>query len=209
MYHTALLAVSFWEALFFLDVKISDEFMKTACCERCGCRFFSASDYVRKPRGFPEEINASIIDKCFGSRFSFRCGGCRKRITPPSVRFLGRKIYIAPAIIWASRLIEQGNVASGIATALDQIRNELQDFLPAKTARRWMNWWRGAVWSSPFWRAWQGQLYGHIMQEKFLSGVWEHFLRSAGHVQTEAVESLMHAVQTFFSPITHPPVYPF
>ena len=130
-------------------------------------------------------------------------------MTPPSIRFLGRKIYIAPAIIWACGLIERGNIALGTATALAQIRNKLGDFLPAKTARRWMNWWRGAVWSSPFWRMWQGQLLGHILPENFLSGVWDHFLRSLGDVQAEAVESLMQAVQAFFSPITHPPDYPF
>ena len=184
--------------------------MTTVCCKRCGCRSFCESNYTRKPRGFPEELGETTIDKYFRIRFSFRCDGCRKRVTPPSVRFLGRKVYIAAGIIWVCRLIEQGNFVRGIATALIQIREKLSDFLPARTARRWMNWWRGAVWLSPFWRERQGQLSGHIEQDRFLSGVWEHFLRPAdGYAQTELVECLMHAVQTFFSPITHPPVYPF
>jgi hypothetical protein len=34
------------------------------------------------------------LDKGYGQRFSFCCavGGCRKRTTPPSLRFLGRKV---------------------------------------------------------------------------------------------------------------------
>jgi hypothetical protein len=81
--------------------------------------------------------------------------------------------------------------------------------LPAKTARRWMRWWRGAVWSSPFWREKQGRLLGHIGRDRLLCGVWAHFDQSIAGVQTNSVYILMRAVMIFFSPITHPPIYPF
>jgi hypothetical protein len=72
-----------------------------------------------------------------------------------------------------------------------------------------MNWWRGAVWESAFWRERQGQLSGHIGQDRLLSGVWAHFDQSIGDEQIKSIDILMRAVITFFSPITHPPVYPF
>ena len=38
-------------------------------------------------------------------RFSFCCDrdGCRKRVTPPSVRFLGRKVYLGAVVILIAR----------------------------------------------------------------------------------------------------------
>lgn len=52
--------------------------------------------YLRKPRGGPPDL-----DEAFEIRFSLCCGreGCRRRILPPSVRFLGRKLYWAPVVM--------------------------------------------------------------------------------------------------------------
>ncbi len=48
------------------------------------------SHYLRKPRGVPKETHPD-----YPVRFSYCCGvdGCRKRFTPPSMRFLSRKVY--------------------------------------------------------------------------------------------------------------------
>jgi hypothetical protein len=72
-----------------------------------------------------------------------------------------------------------------------------------------MAWWRGAFWSSPFWRERQGQLSGHIGQDRLLSGVWAHFDQAVDGEQIRSIDILMRVVMTFFSPITHPRVYPF
>ena len=39
--------------------------------------------------------------RAYGYRLSFCCDrdGCRKRVTPPSVRFLGRKVYLGAVVI--------------------------------------------------------------------------------------------------------------
>ena len=54
----------------------------------CGGRLHCAN-YPRKPRGGCENLPQS-----YDYRLSFCCDrdGCRKRTTPPSVRFLGRKV---------------------------------------------------------------------------------------------------------------------
>jgi hypothetical protein len=91
------------------------------------------SDYDRKPRGL------RIVDACevFGRRFSLCCGreGCRKRALPPSVRFLGRRVYLGAVVILASI------VALTLRSAVEVRR---QTGVPARTTRRWLGWWQGA-----------------------------------------------------------------
>jgi hypothetical protein len=90
------------------------------------------SDYDRKPRG------ALIAPSGEASmrRFSLCCGreGCRKRATPPSVRFLGRRVYLGAVVI----------VASIVALALQAAREiRQQTGVPSRTVGRWLGWWRG------------------------------------------------------------------
>jgi hypothetical protein len=77
--------------------------------------------YPRKPRGI-----RYLLDGAYESRFSFCCAteGCRHRTTPPSVRFLGRKVYLGVIVILMTalahglsttrrlRLIEELNVSA-------------------------------------------------------------------------------------------------
>ena len=63
-------------------------------CPRCGGVLHSAR-YRRKPRGF-----AGLAPE-YGRRLSFCCAraGCRQRATPPSLRFLGRKVYLGAVVV--------------------------------------------------------------------------------------------------------------
>jgi hypothetical protein len=100
-------------------------------CPRCKGPLHR-SDFDRKPRG---GLIASS-GEAFVRRFSLCCGreGCRKRATPPSVRFLGRRVYLGAAVI----------VASIVALALrgaGEIRRRTG--VPARTTQRWLGWWQG------------------------------------------------------------------
>ena len=59
-------------------------------CRFCGGRLHSAS-YPRKPRGLPDGVDPG---PAFPVRFRFggHADGCRRRHTPPSVRFLRLKL---------------------------------------------------------------------------------------------------------------------
>ena len=59
-------------------------------CIHCRGKLFR-SDYERKPRGGPQ----------WDMRFSLCCGreGCRRRNTPPSVRFMGRRVYAGLVVV--------------------------------------------------------------------------------------------------------------
>lgn len=105
-------------------------------CARCGSRQFHCGDYPRKPRGCP-----AVFREAFGKRLSICCARCRKRLTPPSVRFFGRRVYVAPALA----LVSPRGTSSGPC-----LSRELG--VPVRTVQRWRRWWREGFRVSPFWQ---------------------------------------------------------
>lgn len=124
-----------------------------ARCPICGGALHR-SDYARKPRGAliaPEEA-ASV------TRFSLCCAceGCRKRVTPPSLRFLGRRVYLGVVVIVASL------VAGAVARAAEIKRTT---GVPARTVRRWLAWWRGPFTLTAVFAALRARLIGAAVDE--------------------------------------------
>lgn len=109
-------------------------------CADCGGPLDRA-DYPRKAQG----VAGESADVC-ARRLSLccRCEGCRKRATPPSLRFLGRKVYIAVVVIIAS--------AAGRTTPLlGRGRARTVQGVPLRTVRRWLSWWQTAFALGVFW----------------------------------------------------------
>ncbi len=98
MYHASPFNATFWAFLFTVDQDLAETARRQGC--RCGGRLHHA-DYPRKPRGGPDTLPA-----IYKTRFSFCCNRdeCRKRATPPSVRFLGRKIYLGAFVVLISAM---------------------------------------------------------------------------------------------------------
>jgi hypothetical protein len=98
MHHDLLRDVEFWRFLLSID----QDSIKAARQEGCPCggRRYSAN-YLRKPRGAPLDLP----EDCH-RRLSLCCDrdGCRKRVTPPSARFLGPKVYLLPVIFLAAAM---------------------------------------------------------------------------------------------------------
>ena len=121
--------------VFLLLVRLDESVMHRVAA--AGCRWCEGrlhrSDYGRKPRG---ALIAPAGEE-FVRRFSLCCAreGCRKRATPPSVRFLGRRVYLGAVVIVASI------VALALRTAGEMRR---RTGVPARTTRRWLGWWQGA-----------------------------------------------------------------
>lgn len=116
-------------------------------CRQKGCWFCSGklhrSDYERKPRGGPETVQVKEI-----YRDSFCCAveGCRKRHTPPSVRFLGRKVY------WGVTVVLISAMRHGLSPKrIEALREHLK--IDRRTLERWRQWWLESFVQSPFWRA--------------------------------------------------------
>ncbi len=125
---------SFLQLLVVIDQRIAGQ-VRAQGCVHCGGPLHRG-DYVRKPRGLPRMLEAA-----FSSRHSWCCGWCRKRCTPPSVRFLGRKVYVGWLVLVAVMRWLVGIVSSSV---------------PRRTVRRWRHWWQGGFSASSFWDASQG-----------------------------------------------------
>lgn len=135
---------SFWQFLFSVDQDLAATARKVGCT--CGGRLHCAN-YPRKPRG------AEPLPEPYRRRLSFCCGreGCRKRITPPSVRFLGRKVYLGAVVILVAAM-RQGPSPRRVA--------ELGRLFGAdrRTVMRWQLFWRNRVPQTPFWKVARGRL---------------------------------------------------
>ena len=107
-----------------------------------GCLFcrgkLHRADYDRKPRGGPE----------WDYRYSFCCAqeGCRRRRTPESVRFLGRRVYAGLIVVLVSAMVH-GLKPERVA----RLRQALG--IDRRTLERWHQWWRVTLVESSFWRA--------------------------------------------------------
>lgn len=129
--------------LFHCDRELAAEVRKGGC-PRCSGRLHQAN-YPRKPRGDDFDSGPVI-------RLSFCCGveGCRKRATPRSLRFLGRRVYLGLAVVIAG---VSGPGASGVGTG------QLQKLLGVsrRTLQRWRRWWTTLFVESRFWQAARGR----------------------------------------------------
>jgi len=145
MYHELPPGASFWLFLFAVDQDLAESTRQKAC--PCGGRLHRAN-YPRKPRGGDGDLPED-----YDYRFSFCCDrdGCRKRVTPPSVRFLGRKVYLFAVVVLVSAM-RQG-------PSPRRVRELAQLFgTDRRTIARWQVFWREHVPQTPFWKSARGRL---------------------------------------------------
>jgi hypothetical protein len=138
-YHDLPCAASFWSFLFAIDQDLAETARKKAC--PCGGRLHCAN-YLRKPRGTPVQLPEPQR-----VRLSFCCDrdGCRKRVTPPSVRFLGPKVYLGAIIIVISAM-RQGPTPRRVRELCTRFGAD------RRTIARWQAFWREHVPQTPFWK---------------------------------------------------------
>jgi hypothetical protein len=139
LYTTLLADPKLFDALLAIDLELASS-AQAGGCLICGGRLDHA-DYPRKPRGGPVTLGAS-----WDRRLSFCCDACRKRLTPPSVRFLGRKVYLGVVVLLAC-VLRQGPTPARVAR-LHAILG-----VTARTLGRWHRWWRQTLVRTPFWKA--------------------------------------------------------
>jgi hypothetical protein len=126
---------------FFLYLVFIDEQTCTQVAA-AGCPFCKAalhrSDYPRKPRGGLW----AAAEALFSKRISLCCArqGCRRRTTPASVRFLGRRVYLSIAVLLASMLL-QTMTAKAV---------HLKTQVPLRTVRRWSEFWHSELPKTPW-----------------------------------------------------------
>jgi len=140
MLHDLRLGEEFFAMLAGFDAEIAGR-VAAAGCPHCGGPLYQAN-YERKPRG----AGIAASGEAFTLRHSLCCGreGCRRRATPPSLRFLGRRVYLEAVVLLAS-------VAAQLMAALRDAR--ALTGVPGRTLRRWGTWWRTTFPQSSVWTA--------------------------------------------------------
>jgi hypothetical protein len=142
MYLALLQDARLYAFLWQVDRDLAEVTQRSAC-RFCGGRLHSAC-YVRKPRGLPDGIDPG---PAFPVRFSFCCSvdGCRRRHLPPSVRFLGPKVYLSVMVVLLTAM-RQGPTPRSF--------RELRGLFGAdrRTLARWRHWWQAIFPVSAFWQ---------------------------------------------------------
>lgn len=171
--------------LLHVDRELADG-VRAGGCLQCGGRL-DTSDYPRKPRGGPP---AELKDQ-YSHRFSFCCDveGCRRRATPPSVRFLGRRVYIAAAVVLVSAMIH-GVTEKRVA----ELRERVYPSLAKDTLLRWRAWWRDTFPSTPFWRQARARFRRPLDEQDLPASLLDRFDRDQRHRLIAALR--------FLSPLT-------
>jgi hypothetical protein len=185
MDHRLLQQVTFWTALLSLDQELAAKARLGGCS--CGGVLHRA-DFPRKPRGGPLDLPPE-----YGYRFSFCCRqeGCRKRVTPPSVRFLGRKVYLHAVIILVAAL-RQGATPRRV--------RELSELFGAdrRTIVRWRVLWQEQFPRTAFWKVARGFLLPVVDAASLPLELLRRYLRGHDSDPTPGWKKLLG----FLSPIT-------
>ena len=135
MCHALLHDPAFFRLLTRIDAEFAAETRQGRCPECAGP--LHVADFPRKPRGCPPSVREE-----YSWRLSFTCGWCDTRSTPASVRFFGRRVYVAVALMLVSP------PAGYAARALEELLS-----VPARTLRRWESWWQRDFQRTAFWQS--------------------------------------------------------
>lgn len=136
MCHALINDLKFFHQLVRIDRELADQTRLQGC--PCGGTLHQAH-FPRKPRSCPREVRDD-----FAVRFSFCCAQCRRRVTSVSVRFLGRRVHLALAVVLVSDRGPTPAAASRLAQQLS---------ISVRTLRRWRQWWRECFPATRLWQA--------------------------------------------------------
>lgn len=182
--------INFIKQLYEKDKATAAKYHFSKCRNDKCSGIYHQSNYGRKPRGISLEA-----DEYFTVRFSFSCSLCRRRFTCESIRFLGRKVYVAFFIMII------------LYPPAEKIQNDLIQLPPQTlspiTIQRWISWWDKTIPKSPVWKRLVGLVLANIENIFLPIFLMELFLKE----YFDFKKSLLNMLE-FISPISIPANYP-
>jgi hypothetical protein len=168
-----------------LLTKIDREFSEGARAE--GCRHpdcggkLHRADYERKPRGGPG----------WAKRDSFCCDqeGCRRRETPQSVRFLGRRVYAGLVVVLVAAMVH-GLKPERVQRILEELK------IDRRTLERWRQWWLVSFVETEFWQAARARFMPLVCEQTLPWSLGRRF-------EIERPERVVDLL-TFLAPLSRP-----
>lgn len=152
---------SLYVTLASIDFELAEEARRSGC-RSCGGVLHRA-DYPRKPRC------PIALDRSHHRRLSLCCATCRRRSTPRSVRFLGRRVYLGAVVVLATAL------AHGVTARRARTLREEFGF-SRRTLERWRRWWRDAVPASGFWRVARARFLPPIAEDSLPASLVDRYV---------------------------------
>lgn len=150
--------VRFYDHLLRIDQDLSDRARRVGC-PRCRGRLDSGR-YPRKVRGGPQ------LSEEHYKQLSLCCDRCRKRVTPPSVRFYGRRVYWGGVFVLACARKLTPRWLSRLTAELGVDR---------RTVRRWRQWWQEQFVRSPWWMTEKARLATPLEDSELPGSLLERF----------------------------------
>jgi len=172
--------------LFSIDQDIAGR-VRSAGCKHCGGILHSAL-YPRVALDAAERSSARSA-----SRISFCCDTCRKRTTPASVRYMGRRRYSTTAMILLSAARNEiaGSRLAALRVTLGVTR---------RTLERWCRWWQDDFVLTPLWRTEQGRFMPPLPRDALPLALWDRFIGE------DAGTRLFHLLR-FLLPLSGPGMF--
>lgn len=172
MYASLVTVASFWSTLTDIDRQLQLDLIAKGC-PFCGGPLHVAN-HPRKPRGLPPEVEGA-----WSQRFNTCCGHCRRRCMPPSVRFLGRRVYAGVIVMLAT----MAAVVCGAAS---------------RTLGRWLAWWTQELPALWYWRVLSARFASSVKTSQLPASLVERFEPA---VEQQTVDGLINTLRAL-SPIT-------
>ena len=147
MCHLFMAWPTFWAFALACDRDLAEQARDKGCA--CGGRLHAAH--------YPRAIWDGPRDRA-PLRFSFCCGVCRTRTTPPSLRFFGRRRYSGPLFLLVSAM------RLGSPEAYRRLVDE--HGIDRRTLARWRSWWQERFGRSRLWQLIRARLGGGIDRDR-------------------------------------------
>lgn len=161
MSHALLRDARLYIALLEFDRDLASQ-ARIGGCARCGGALHAA-DYPRKPRGGPEQLPPG-----YDRRLSLCCRDCRRRTTPQSVRFLGRRVFLGAVFVLVCAM------RHGLsARRVTELRRQVG--VSRRTLERWRRWWLVTFVATPLWKAARGRMVAPVETSDLPASLLERF----------------------------------
>lgn len=154
------------QLLFRLDQDLADQH-QAARCPHCDGPLHHGN-YQRQPRGLLEKIPSNYF-----IRQSFCCGNpaCRRRSLPPSILFMGRRVYWHGAIL-AVMALRQRKPQSASKASLARLFD-----VSRQTIRRWAEYFQEIFPKSDQWQRLRGMVLARVVDHDLPGALLDLFNR--------------------------------
>jgi len=168
----------FWD-LYKIDLTTAELYRQKKCPHCQGPLHYA--NYPRKPRGEPDGLSEEYF-----LQFSLCCGkeGCRRRLIPPTCRFLGRKVYWYAAILtivsdWQNKIPNM--TISKLAGKMGISRN---------TLKRWILFFKNTFPVSVQWKKIRGCVSTIVKNNRLPGSLINSYLKQQSNIEKAVISCL-------------------